>query len=300
MTIDNMNNNLASLSLLNVQNGVGPQLQQSFDRLASGLRINQAGDDAAGLQNASRLQSQISGLNQAFESTQIGINVANIADEGLSGVSDRLQRIRELVVQSGSETLDQQARESIQNEIEQNVNEISSIANNTQFASQNLLNGDFSSTENVSSGESSNQEQTNDISTANFQIGANAGESTRLAFGDVRPQSLGLGEGQNLTDIDVSEEGGVEEALQIVDEALSQVDDIRSQIGAFTNGLEATTNRLSVASENYMAAQSRIEDADIAAESTRQATNQMILQSNIMVQSQSNDLQNNMFIDLLR
>ncbi len=135
---------------------------------------------------------------------------------------------------------------------------------------------------------------------ANFQIGANAGENTGLTFGDVRPQALGFGEGRSLNDIDVTDEGGVDEALQIVDEALSQVDEARSEVGAFSNGLEATANRLSVASENLVAANSRIADTNFAAETTRNAINQMIFESNILVQSQANNLSNTFFLDLLR
>ncbi|MBD3268024.1 hypothetical protein GF373_15260, partial [bacterium] len=135
---------------------------------------------------------------------------------------------------------------------------------------------------------------------ANFQTGAFAGQAAGVTFGDLRPENLGLGEGRSLNDIDITEEGGVEEALNIIDEALNQVNSARGNLGAFSNRLEASANELSVASENMMAANSRLTDAGFARESTRLATNQMILDANMAVQSQMMNLQGNMFIDLLR
>ncbi|MEW6237532.1 MAG: flagellin [Candidatus Omnitrophota bacterium] len=135
---------------------------------------------------------------------------------------------------------------------------------------------------------------------ANFQIGANAGETKGIQFGDMRPRTLGLGEGLALENIDVTREGGVEQALQIADNALNQASDARSRIGAFSNGLEATSNQLAVASENYLASRSRLADADYAAEATRYASNQLLLQSNLLVQSQTNNLTSAFFLDLLR
>ncbi|RJP33398.1 MAG: hypothetical protein C4527_04445 [Candidatus Omnitrophota bacterium] len=135
---------------------------------------------------------------------------------------------------------------------------------------------------------------------ANFQIGAYAGQSANLSFGDIRPGSLGLGAGRTVNDIDITKEGGVDEALRIIDEALDQVGGMRSGIGAFSNRLEATSNSLAVASENLTASRSRIMDTDYAAESVRQAINEMLLQANIAIQSQTNNLQNNMFSDLIR
>ena len=135
---------------------------------------------------------------------------------------------------------------------------------------------------------------------ANFQIGANARQNMGMNFGDVRSSRLGLGKGRSLNDIDVTKEGGVEEALAIVDEAMNQVSGVRGEIGAYSNRLESSANSLAVASENILAAQSRIQDADFARESTRNATNQMILEANIAVQSQANNLYSNMFTNLLR
>ncbi len=135
---------------------------------------------------------------------------------------------------------------------------------------------------------------------ANFQIGANAGDTLGINFGDARPSALGLGEGRSLNDIDVTQEGGVDEALQIVDEALNQVGSIRQEIGAFTNRLELETDNLAVAAENLLASRSRITDVDVARQSTIQANAEILLKSNLSVQSQINNLRGNLFVDLLR
>ena len=135
---------------------------------------------------------------------------------------------------------------------------------------------------------------------ANFQIGADAGDQLSMSFGDIRPESLGLGNGRTLNDIDITQEGGVDEALAIIDSAIEQVNQTRGEIGAVTNRLEGTANNLSVTSENLLASRSRIMDADYARESTQNAMNQMLLQSNINIQTQANNLYSNMFLDLLR
>ncbi len=135
---------------------------------------------------------------------------------------------------------------------------------------------------------------------ANFQVGANADQSIGLSFGDVRSSQLGLGEGRSLEDIDITEPGGVDEALRIIDAALGQVDDIRGGVGATANRLQASANSLSVASENLLASQSRIQDTDFARQSSELIRDQLLLQSNLGVQSQINDLRSVLFLDLLR
>ncbi len=135
---------------------------------------------------------------------------------------------------------------------------------------------------------------------ANFQIGSYANQNIGLSFGDLRTGSLGLGEGRTLDDIDVTEEGGADEAIRIIDAALEQVGSMRGEIGAFSNRLASTSNNLAVASENLVASRSRIADTNYAAETTRNAINQLVLEANLSVQSQINNLQNIMFSDLLR
>ncbi len=153
MGITRINNNLAAQSIRNLNNLIGPQLQRSMERLSSGLRINRAGDDAAGLQISSRLQAQITGMNEAFNAAQTGINLANTGDQALSTVTDNLQRIRQLVVQAGNTGIyGRDAQQAIQAEINQNIDEIGRIANTTQYGGNQLLNGDFSPTAGIREG----------------------------------------------------------------------------------------------------------------------------------------------------
>lgn len=135
---------------------------------------------------------------------------------------------------------------------------------------------------------------------ANFQLGANAGQMLGISFGDVRANALGLGEGRNLNNIDITREGGLDEVLAIVDEALNQVDEIRSRIGAFSNRLEESANRFSIATENLLASRSQIVDANFATEATRLMQYQLLLNSNQAVQSQTLNLQNTIFSGLIR
>ncbi len=155
MSITRLNNNLAAQSLFNLNNLIAPQLKESLERLSTGLRINRSADDASGLRVANELQTQIAGLNEAFDAAQSGVNVANVADQGLSSITDRLQRIRELTVQAGNTAVyDQNALQAIQTEINANVDEINRIAETTQFGQNPLLNGAQALTAGIPTGSS--------------------------------------------------------------------------------------------------------------------------------------------------
>ncbi|MFH1738434.1 MAG: flagellin [bacterium] len=134
---------------------------------------------------------------------------------------------------------------------------------------------------------------------ANFQVGAFEGQDMQLFFGDVRAESLGLGSGQTVANVDITTVSGAEQAIGIIDAALDEINTSRSRIGAFSNRMEDTTRNLGVAIENLNAAYSRIADADIAVESTRRAMADLLLQSNVSVLSQANNLRNQMFLGLL-
>ena len=134
----------------------------------------------------------------------------------------------------------------------------------------------------------------------NFQTGTYSGDQLGISFGDLRPQSLGLGQGKSVNDIDVTQEGGVDNALKIVDQALSQVDQARGSMGAFSNRLENSANNFAVATENMTAAQSRISDLNYAQEIVKKSMYEMLLTAQTSVLSQSNQLQSSMFVNLMR
>jgi len=135
---------------------------------------------------------------------------------------------------------------------------------------------------------------------ANFQIGANAGQQIQLQYGDMRATALGLGKGQSVNDINVTTEEGASQALAIVDQALMQVNGLQSQIGATNNRLESTANELASSYENLLASQSQIRDVNYANEISKKATNDMLLNTNLLVMSQINNLTTNMFSNLIR
>lgn len=294
MAIGRINNNITSQLHRNLSNLITGKIEAAAKQLSSGLRVNNASDDAAGLVNINQLQAQIEGLNTAVYNSQSGINVSNIADQGLESITGNLQRIRELVIQSGNDFIGQEGQTAIQAEINQNIDEINRIATSTQYTSNQLLNGDASS-ETESAVSSSNPDEP-----AAVQTGANPGQSLLLNFGDVRPQSLGLGEGKTVNDIDVTQEGGVSLAIQIVDAAIDQIGGIRAEIGAGVNRLTSTINSLSVTSENLISAQSQIQDTDFAKAATEFATSQLLLNKNIRLLLHSNNLNRDLVLGVLR
>jgi flagellin len=145
MSISRINNNISAINATRNLNQTGAALQKSIERLSSGLRINRAGDDAAGLSVANRLNTQVQGLNQAVSNASDGINLINVAEGALDETTTRLNRIRVLAVQAANTAVnDVSARGAIQDEVFQSIDEITRIANTTQFSSNYLLNGDFS------------------------------------------------------------------------------------------------------------------------------------------------------------
>lgn len=210
MGISRINNNLTAQAQRALNQLIGANLQQSTERLASALRINRAGDDAAGLRVASLLQTQIAGLNEAVQNAQTGVNLVNTAGGGLDAASGILQRIRQLAVQAGnSGVMDQSGLESIQAEIEQNVNEINRIAGTTRFGGINLLGGDFSPTAGVRAGTGVEGVSVESASLSNAQNFLSIRQvqtgSARISAGvDAGPQTINTGI-QNARDIAVTE-----------------------------------------------------------------------------------------------
>lgn len=214
MGINRINNNLGSPAIRNLNTIVSQQLARVTERLSSGLRLNRAGDDAASLTVAQRLQSQFRGLNQAIENAQNGLNLSNVADQSLESVSDRLGRIRELAVQAANTGVnDASARQALQAEVFQNIDEINRIAQTTQFGTSRLLNGDFSARAAISAGQENIGVSVNAGGTdTTLSTGTNFLQITRLRQGSAQvlandgagnPQVLNVGL-TNATDIAVT------------------------------------------------------------------------------------------------
>ncbi|MCR6112157.1 flagellin Hag [Bacillus sp. A301a_S52] len=278
-----INNNLSAMNA-HRQLGINQNFQQSsMEKLSSGLRINRAGDDAAGLSISEKMRAQIRGLDQASRNSQDGISLIQTAEGALDESHSILQRMRELVVQAGNTGTNEEADlQAIQDEIGQLQEELTGIANRTEFNGKTLLNGDF--------------EEAGTDSLV-FQIGANATQQIEVNIENMDADSLGDGTGvisdvnvTNFATIAAGDAGGFDATLAIVDGALQQVSDQRSALGSVQNRLEHTIRNLDNSSENLQAAESRIRDVDMAKEMMEFTKNNILSQASQSMLAQANQL----------
>lgn len=257
-----INTNVASLNAQRNLTNSQSSLNTSMERLSSGLRINSAKDDAAGLGISDRMTSQIRGLNQAVRNANDGISLAQTAEGALQESTNILQRMRELAVQSANDTNSQDDRTSLNAEMTQLISELDRIAGNTTFNGRGLLNG----------------------STANaiFHVGADAGQTISMTISDAYASTLGVDAET------VSTQAGANAAISAVDVAIAGIDTMRGALGAVQNRFESTIANLSNVSENLAAARSRILDADIAQETSNMTTQNILQQAGVSVLAQAN------------
>jgi flagellin len=258
-----INTNVASISAQNQLNKSQSLSDQALERLSSGLRINSAKDDAAGLAISTRFDTQIRGLNVAQRNANDGISMVQTAEGGLDETVQNLQRIRELAVQAANGSNSDDDRALLQAEVDQRVAEITRIADDTQFNGQAVLGGA--------------------LGAVNFQVGANAGQTIAVDF-DATMNAAGLG----ISGVSVSSAGGASAALATIDGALSEVNAFRADLGAVQNRFESTINNLGTNIENLSASNSRIVDADFAAETAKLAKANVLQQAGISVLAQAN------------
>lgn len=243
-------------------------LDRTLERLSSGSRINHAGDDAAGLAISEGLRAQLRGLQQAERNAQDGVSLVQVAESAMAEISNILIRMRELGVQSASDTIGIQERQFIDVEFQQLMEEIDRIANSTEFNRIPLLNGK--------------------ANTFEIQVGlGNNPNLDRIKLFDSNSADLNLvALGLNLAS--VADKHSAQNSLAVVDSALSSVTAIRSEFGAMQNRLQSVIANVMVSRENLAAANSRIRDADIAEETAELTKNQILMQSGVSVLSQAN------------
>ncbi|GAB0058797.1 Flagellin [Candidatus Magnetaquicoccaceae bacterium FCR-1] len=276
-----INTNLASLNAQRKLTGTTNVLSTTFQRLSSGLRINSAKDDAAGLTIATRMTAQIRGINQAMRNANDGISMMQVAEGALDETSNALQRIRELSVQAANDTLVGADRLAIQDEINQLLNEIDRIAVHTEFNNQVLLSGGW---------------ETAKV----FQVGAEAGQMISMTVDRTTTTSLlSMTAVGAAGAINVSTQASANATIARIDRALDSVSDIRANLGAFQNRFEAVIANLGNVSENTSASRSRIMDADIAAESANLTRNSILQQAGTAILAQANQ-QPQIALQLLR
>jgi flagellin len=261
-----VNTNVSALNAQRQLADVGSNLSTSFERLSSGFRINSAADDAAGLQISNRLTSQVEGLNQAVRNANDAISLTQTAEGALDEVTNSLQRIRTLAIQSQNGINSSADRTALQQEVTALVNEISRVATDTQFAGVDILTGGFS---------------------AAFLVGANAGQTISVNLSTSNGASFGAS-GLGVGSVDISTVGGASAALASIDSAISSIGATRAELGALQNRFQSTIRNLSNISENVSGARSRVRDTDFATETAELTRNQIIQQASVSVLSQAN------------
>ncbi|WP_312470761.1 flagellin Hag [Neobacillus sp.] len=268
-----INHNLTAMNTLRQLNTSSTNQSKSMEKLSSGLRINRAGDDAAGLAISEKMRGQIRGLDQASRNAQDGISFIQTAEGALNETHEILQRMRELATQSANDTNTNTDRGELQKEVDQLAHEITRISNNTEFNTKKLLDG----TANVT-----------------FHIGANAGQSINLAIKTMDANALGVANGTSganatvTSGIDITTQSGANTAITAINTAIETVSAERSKLGAYQNRLEHTINNLGTSSENLSAAESRIRDVDMAKEMMNQTKNSILSQAAQAMLAQAN------------
>ncbi len=260
-----VNTNISSLNAQRQLINSGKSLDTAFQRLSSGLRINSAADDAAGLQISNRLTNQIQGLDQAIRNANDGISLAQVAEGAMDEITTALQRIRVLAVQSQNGINSSSDRLALQKEVSALKAEISRVATTTQFGGVKLLDGKYSST---------------------FLVGANAGQTISV---NISRTGGGFGtSGLGLANLSISSLTGASAALTALDSAITIIDSKRADLGALQNRFQSTIRNLSNIVENVSAARSRIRDTDFAKETAELTRSQILQQASTTILAQSN------------
>jgi flagellin len=261
-----INTNIMSMNAQRNLSSTQNALSTSMQRLSSGLRINSAADDAAGLSISVGMDARVKSMNQAVRNANDGVSLAQTAEGSLNETTNLLTRMRELAEESSTGTVSDPQRKSIQNEFTQLSNEIDRIANATQFNGTNLLDGTLSA------------------SGVSFQVGTDntTNDSIGLKIDAAGSSAMGLGATA------VSSQAQARSALGVIDAALSSVSNLRGTLGAVQNRLQSTINNLQVGIENTSAAESRIRDVDVAAETANMTRANILVQAGVSILSQAN------------
>lgn len=261
-----INHNLSAINAqrqLGISNNAGAK---ALEKLSSGLRINRAADDAAGLAISEKMRGQIRGLNQASRNGQDGISLIQTAEGALNETHSILQRMRELAVQASNDTLTATDRTKLQAEVTQLNSELDRIATTTEFNTKKLLNGDAATTAIV------------------FHIGANENQTLSVNIAAMDSGAMAL----NTAAADLTTQTGAETAITTFNTAIETVSSERAKLGAVQNRLEYTIANLNTAAENLQASESRIRDADMAKEMMEFTRTNILQQAGTAMLAQAN------------
>ena len=262
-------------------------LQTSTSRLSSGLRINSAADDAAGLAIRELMRTDIAALQQGVRNANDAISLIQTADGALGIIDEKLTRMKELAEQAATGTYDSTQRLMIESEYQAMASEITRIANATDYNGIHLLDGNLSSDTHVGTTMSATGKLKVHFGTANDS----AEDYYYIKIGTSTASALGVGNQAVGTDgLTVSTQDAAQKALVAISNAVVSKDKIRAHLGALQNRLENTISNLSTQTENLQAAESRISDVDVATEMTKFVRNQILTQSSVAMLSQANSM----------
>jgi flagellin len=251
---------------------------KGMEKLASGLRINRAGDDASGLAVSEKMRSQIRGLNRASANASDGVSFIQTTEGYIQETGDILQRLRELAVQSANGIYTAEDRMQIQVEVSQLVDEIDRIASHAQFNGMNMLTGRFARP----TGE-------NTVTASMwFHIGANMDQREQVYIGTMTSAGLGIRDAGNSTFISLETLDDANRAIGTLDSALKTVNKQRADLGAYQNRLEHAIRGVDIGAENLQAAESRIRDTNMAKQMVDYTRDQILTQSGTAMLAQAN------------
>ena len=263
-----INTNVASLNAQRNLSVSQSQLNKSMQRLSSGLRINNAADDTAGLAISENLRGQVRSMNQASRNANDGVSMIQTAEGALNETSAILVRMRELAQQASTGTVGTTEKSYVQAEFLKLTSEIDRIAATTEFNGTKLLNGNISA-----------------AAAMDFQIGTRNTGNDRIGItvGNMNATSMGL-----IAGVKVSSATEAQAALTAIDTAIASISSTRGDLGATQNRLQSTINNLQVAEENTSAAESRIRDVDVASETANMTRNNILTQAGTAILAQAN------------
>ncbi|QUH28982.1 flagellin N-terminal helical domain-containing protein [Vallitalea guaymasensis] len=266
-----INHNMLAMNTHRQMGAIGTNQAKSTEKLSSGMRINRAGDDAAGLAISEKMRGQIRGLNQASRNAQDGISLIQTAEGALTETHAMLQRMRELVVQGANDTNSDEERDNIQAELDQLSTEITQITTKTEFNKKKLLNGSYATT------------------AITLQVGANNAQFIGFNIATMNADSLGVTSasiGQVVGTATLASD--ISALTNTIDTALKKVSTERSKLGAVQNRLEHTIKNVDNTSENLQAAESRVRDVDMAKEMMNFTKQNILMQAAQSMLAQAN------------
>ncbi len=258
-----INSNITAMTTNRMLTERYEHMGKKIEKLNSGKRVNKAGDDSAGLAISEKMRAQIRGLNKAMQNTQDAMNMVDTAEGALNETHAILQRVRELAVQSASDTNTDKDREKLQFEIDELIIEIDKISDETHFNTKNLIDGRYKDG-------------------FNFFVGANKGDIYGVILDNMDSVSLGV------ESLNLSNQKKANEAIVLADKAIEIVGTERAKIGATHNRLEHTLQNIRLEHDNLANAESRIRDADMAKEMTEYTADKIIMQTGVAVQAHAN------------